>query len=93
MGMERFRAPALPLAGMQYDATYMNQLLQVLRIYFAQLDSEAACKAFSYRAQHFYGGDLALDLAVLPTEAAVAGLAPGTVYRDSTAGNVLKVKV
>lgn len=53
MGMEKFRAPALPLAGDKYDQKYMNQLVQVLRLYFAQVDSEAACKAYSYRASKF----------------------------------------
>lgn len=53
MGMEQFRAPALPLPGAQYDQKYTNQLLQALRLYFAQLDSEAACKAYSYRASKF----------------------------------------
>lgn len=51
MGMEQFRAPALPLAGVQYDPQYMNQLAKVLRLYFSQLDSDTACKAYSYRAQ------------------------------------------
>jgi len=53
MGMEQFRAPALPLPGEQHDSRYLNQLTQVLRLYFAQLDSEAACKAYSYRAGAF----------------------------------------
>jgi len=53
MGMEQFRAPALPLPGGQYDRAYQDQLIKVLRLYFSQLDSEAACKAYSYRASKF----------------------------------------
>ncbi len=37
--IKRFRAPALPLPGNDYDRTYFDQLLKVLRIYFNQLDN------------------------------------------------------
>jgi hypothetical protein len=39
MAMQRFRAPALPLATPDYDQQLLSQLLGVLRIYFTQLDS------------------------------------------------------
>jgi len=42
MGMQRFRAPALPLAPMEYDQQHMSQLIGALRLYFAQSDSNAA---------------------------------------------------
>lgn len=42
MGMQRFRAPALPLAPMEYDQQHMSQLIGALRLYFAQNDSNAA---------------------------------------------------
>ena len=61
MAIENYRAPALPLAPVEYDSAYMAQLLGSLRLYFNQLDGEVANKAYSYRAQHFYGGDLAVD--------------------------------
>jgi hypothetical protein len=37
--IKRFRAPALPLAGAEYNSTYFNDLVRVLRIYFNQLDT------------------------------------------------------
>lgn len=37
--IKRFTAPALPLAGREYDQKYFNQLLSILRIYFNQLDN------------------------------------------------------
>ena len=40
--MQRFRAPALPLAPMEYDQQHMSQLIGALRLYFAQSDSNAA---------------------------------------------------
>lgn len=37
--VKRFRAPALPLPEAEYNRTYFDQLLKVLRIYFNQLDT------------------------------------------------------
>jgi hypothetical protein len=39
MGMQRFRAPALPLATPEYSEQQLAQLIGVLRLYFTQLDS------------------------------------------------------
>jgi peptidoglycan hydrolase-like protein with peptidoglycan-binding domain len=39
MGMQRFRAPALPLATIEYDQQQLSQLIGALRLYFTQLDS------------------------------------------------------
>jgi hypothetical protein len=39
MGMQRFRAPALPLAPTEYEQQHMSQLIGALRLYFTQLDS------------------------------------------------------
>ncbi len=50
MAMEQFRASALPLPPQEYDRQYMDSLIRVLRIYFNQLDSDAACRAYTYRA-------------------------------------------
>jgi hypothetical protein len=56
MAMEEFKAPALPYPPTDYDRRYFDQLTSVLRIYFNQLDSDAASRAFSYRAEQFIGG-------------------------------------
>jgi hypothetical protein len=56
MALEQFKAPALPFPPQDYERTYFDQLINVLRIYFNQLDSDAASKAFSYRAEEFIGG-------------------------------------
>jgi hypothetical protein len=39
MGMQKFRAPALPLVPEEYDPQQLSQLIAVLRLYFTQLDS------------------------------------------------------
>jgi hypothetical protein len=56
MAMENFKAPALLYPPNDYNRQYFDQLVNVLRIYFNQLDSDAACRAFSYRAEQFIGG-------------------------------------
>jgi hypothetical protein len=60
MAMEQFKAPALMHPPEQYDRPYFDQLTRALRLYFSQIDSLAASKAFSYRAEHFYGGNAEL---------------------------------
>lgn len=55
MALENFKAPALPLPPAQYSQQYVARFNQLLRLYFNQLDSEAANKAYSYRAEHFIG--------------------------------------
>ena len=39
MGMQKFRAPALPIATPEYDPQQLAQRIGVLRLYFTQLDS------------------------------------------------------
>ena len=68
MGMQRFRAPALPLAPVEYDQQHMAQLIGALRLYFTQSDSNAA---------------LQLDgLRLLNLATSGYNLPEGTVFRD-----------
>ena len=53
MALENFKAPALPLPGAAYDPTQQTQLINALRLYFNQLDSLNANKAYTYRADGF----------------------------------------
>lgn len=75
--------PNLPVAPIEYDREYQDELNKILRLFFAQLTKEGAW-VFS---------QVNINPNTLPTEAALADLRPGDVYRDTTAGNVLKVKV
>ena len=68
MGMQKFRAPALPLAPLEYDQQHMAQLIGVLRLYFQQLDSNVALQLDGLR------------LLNLPTSG--YNLPDGTVFRD-----------
>lgn len=75
--------PNLPLAPEAYQRQYQDQLNNVLRLYFNLL---AAPQPFAVLG-------LNIDAERMPTEADVATLRLGDVYRDTTADNVLKVKV
>ena len=67
MGMQKFRAPALPLATPEYNEAQLSQLIGVLRLYFTQLDSNAALQVDGIR------------LLNLPTSG--YNLPEGTVFR------------
>jgi hypothetical protein len=84
MGMLALRNPPnLPLPPEDYDRRYFDELNNVLRLFFNNINS----------IQVLSLAGLNLDLSTLPTEAALATLRAGDVYRDTTADNALKVKV
>jgi hypothetical protein len=73
--------PSLPLAPENYDRRYQDQLNNVLRLYFNQISNPSAIG----------GSALNLNINTLPTQADLANLRSGDVYRD-TATNTLKIK-
>ena len=97
-------APNLPVAPIEYDHHYQDQLNDLLRIYFAQLDNPGpSAMSTLYRGPV---GNLDINSAIncgriiagvptvsLPTQANIAKLHVGDIYYDTTAGNVLKVKL
>lgn len=102
MGQKNVRAPLLPVAPVEYNAQFMNQLMGVLRLYFNQLDNAGPMAAATQRvngqifaALSFIQPDPANPNTFalsLPSQADLGNLRVGDVYYDSTAGNVLKVK-
>jgi len=75
--------PSLPLAPQDYDQSYQEQLNKILRLYFTR---NSAPQDFAMRT-------FSVDVERMPTQTDIATLRVGDVYRDSSAGNVLKVKV
>lgn len=75
--------PSLPQPFDAYNRGYMQTLIASLNVFFAQL---VAVRPWSVSA-------LNINLATLPTEADLATLRSGDVYRDTAADNALKVKV
>ena len=103
MSQKNVRAPFLPVAPTEYDARYIDQLLNILRLYFNQLDNAGPMTASTERT----GGDIVSGLSFsqpdptapntftvsLPTQADLGTLRVGDIYYYTTANNVLKVKV
>jgi len=70
------KAPSLPLPGNEYERGYFDKLTNVLRLYFNQLDNPGPMGATG----------LNFDLNNLPTDADLATLRLGDVYRDTQDG-------
>jgi len=70
------RPPNLPLASDEYDRRYQDQLNNILRLFFAQLNNPG----------DMGGTSLNLNLDTLPTEADLPNLRLGDVYRDTQDG-------
>ena len=96
--------PSLPLAPSEYDSRYFSQLNNVLRLYFNLLDN-ASPAVFASQGVGTTSVVTALTCAQpdpatpgasevsLPTQADLANLRAGDIYYDTTAANVLKIKV
>jgi len=99
MAQKNVVAPRLPNATEEYDSQMMNQFINILRLYFNQLDNAGPIAASS----QFSGASVVSGLSFypnsgstvpsLPTQANLANLRIGDIYYDTTANNVLKVKV
>jgi len=82
------RPPNLPLAPEEYQRFYQDQLNNVLRLFFAQLNNPG----------DMGGATLNLNIATLPTDADLPALRVGDVYRDTQDGvqatsQMLRIKV
>jgi hypothetical protein len=97
------KAPAIPFAPVQYDRQYQDTLNNILRQYFQQLDNPGPSAASTQvnsatniiSAMNFSTVNKTTGARVvsLPTQADLANLRVGDLYRDTTAGNVVKIKV
>jgi hypothetical protein len=82
-------SPSLPAAPDVYDRRYHDQLNNILRLFFNQLNNPG----------DIGGASLNLNLNTLPTDADYNNLRYGDVYRDTQGGtlqsgtNVLRIKV
>ena len=104
MGLKGTAPPRLPAAPAEYDAQYMEQLTNVLRLYFNFLNSAAPA---IFASQNVGTTDVVTAMSFaqpnpttpgaskvsLPTQADLANLRAGDIYYDTTAANVLKIKV
>ncbi len=99
MAQKNLVAPRLPAETQEYDPVFINQLTNVLRLYFNQLDNAGPMAG----STQLNGTDIVAGLSFfptagttspsLPTQADLANLRVGDIYYDTSASNVLKVKV
>lgn len=95
------KSPNLPIAPVEYSQEYQDQLNNVLRLYFNQLDNAGPSAAATRRgngqvisAFNFSEANATnVRVLSLPDQTELSQLRVGDVYVDLTAGNVLKVKV
>jgi len=96
------KAPNLPIAPVDYSQQYQDQLNNVLRLYFNQLDNPGPSSASTQRndgkvvaaALNFSQANATnVRVLSLPTQVELADLRVGDVYVDTANANVLKVKV
>jgi hypothetical protein len=76
MAQQNVKPPNLPLAPEEYERQYMDQLNNVLRLFFTQLTQRGPINATA----------LNFDTARLPTDADFADLRSGDVYYDTSGG-------
>jgi hypothetical protein len=97
MGLKNTTQPRLPAAPVEYNPQYMEQLINILRLYFAQLDNASPAVFASQNvgatnvisAMTFAKPDPALpgvSKISLPTQADFANLRSGDVYYDTSGG-------
>jgi hypothetical protein len=84
MGMFSRVTPPRPTgAPQEYTTAFMDQMQNIFNLFFKQINA----------VQPINIAGLNIDINTLPTQADLANLRVGEVYRDTTASNVLKVKV
>lgn len=83
MGMFKNAPPSLPDAQPEYDQSAMARVLNILRLYFNNLNA----------VQNLNVATLNINVDTLPTDADLANLRSGDIYRDSGLGNVIKIKL
>ena len=86
MALDLFNAPPLPNAPKEYDAQYIRQVLRVIEIYFAQLDSRTPNNAQKYTADTFNG--IMATKNVTTTEKNALTPSKGWVVFDTTLGKL-----
>jgi len=98
MAQKNVVAPRLPGATEEYSSVMLNELINILRLYFNQLDNAGPIAgATQVNGTRIVAGlsfppNAGATTPSLPTQANLANLRVGDIYYDTSASNVLKVK-
>ena len=100
------KSPNLPIAPVEYSQQYQDQLNNVLRLYFSQLDNPGPSAMATQRNTSASGNVTVISalnfsqanatgvrVLSLPTQVEIADLRVGDIYVDTANANVLKVKI
>ena len=80
--LQNQNVPAFPVAPVEYDAVYMNKLINILRLFLNQVNAQQVVSL----------NGIIFSTKYLPTQTSLSTLRSGQVYVDTSAGNVLKIK-
>ena len=98
MAQKNVIAPLLPVAPNEYSRAYQDQLTNVLRIYFNQIDNSNPINISTQRASGAVIAALSAPPVVgtttpsFPTDADLSDLRVGDVYYDTLNYNVMRMK-
>jgi hypothetical protein len=84
--------PRLPQAPVDYNQQFMSQVLQILNLYFQQLNNNGPLQGNSLNLSSIDQTSGAQTV-VLPTQTSLANLRVGDVYYDTSNANVLKINI
>jgi hypothetical protein len=83
--------PNLPVAPIEYNKVFMDQVLKILQLYFSSVDNIGPLRGSTLNLSTIdqVSGN---QVIALPTQASLSSLRIGDIYYDTTAGNALKIK-
>jgi hypothetical protein len=84
--------PRLPQAPVEYNQLFMQQVLQILNLYFQQLNNDGPLQGTTLNLSSI-NQTTGKRVVILPTQTSLANLRTGDVYYDTSNANVLKIKI
>ena len=92
MSNQNVTPPRLPQAPVEYNQIFMSQMLQILSLYFQQLNNDGPLQGTTVNLSSINQAT-GNRVVILPTQASLANLRTGDVYYDTSNANVLKIKI
>jgi hypothetical protein len=91
MANQRTTPPRLPQAPTEYNQQFMSQFIQILNLYFQQIDNNGPLQGSELNLSTL-NQTTKTQVVSIPTQAGLANLRTGDVYYDTSNANVLKIK-
>ena len=91
MSNQNVTPPRLPQVPTEYNQQFMQQFINILNLYSQQLNNDGPLQGTALNLSTI-DQTTKLNTVTLPTQTNLANLRTGTIYYDTSAGNVLKIK-